>query len=227
MITTLTRTDEDHVTPRAAAVPAPQGTKRRRRLQAGAAGLAVAGVLAAVATAMMSDARFSDRYVTDQLERQKITFRAVEALTPDERKSECVVQNAGKALTTGKQAECYANEFIGLHVQNIGRGKTYAELEDVRTGLLARIAAAQASGDPELSKLQKDLGDLTGRREAMFKAEMLRGALLSSFGFSTLGEKVGQAATVAYAAAGLVALLSVAGLVAAARTPRSQRQILP
>ncbi|HEX2119240.1 MAG TPA: hypothetical protein VHF91_08650 [Acidimicrobiales bacterium] len=221
MITTLTRTDEDYLTPQAAAVPAPQGTKRRRRLQAGAAGLAVAGVLAAVATAMMSDARFSDRYVTDQLERQRITFRTVEALTPDERKSECVVQNAGKALTTGKQAECYANEFIGLHVQNIGRGKTYAELEDVRTGLLARIAAAQATGDSELPKLQKDLGDLTGQREAMFKAEMLRGALLSSFGFSTLGEKVGQAATVAYAAAGLIALLSVAGLVAAARTPRS------
>ena len=220
MITTLTRTDEDRTT-QPTAVPAPPGGKRRRRLQAGAAGLAVAGVLAAVATAMMSDARFSDRYVTDQLERQKITFRTVEALTPDERKSECVVQNAGKALTTGKQAECYANEFIGLHVQNIGRGKTYAELEDVRTGLLARIAAAQATGDPELPKLQKDLGDLTGQREAMFKAEMLRGALLSSFGFSTLGEKVGQAATVAYAAAGLIALLSVAGLVAAARTPRA------
>jgi hypothetical protein len=28
--------------------------------------------------------------------------------------SPCVVKYAGQALTTGKQAECYANEFIAL-----------------------------------------------------------------------------------------------------------------
>jgi hypothetical protein len=47
---------------------------------------------------------------------------------------------------------------------------------------------------------------------------MLRGALLTSFGFSTLGEKAGQAATVAYSGAGIVALLSIAGLVSSRRT---------
>ena len=50
---------------------------------------------------------------------------------------------------------------------------------------------------------------------------MLRGTLLTSFGFSTLGEKGAQAATAAYAGAALVALLSVVGLVWAFSTPRT------
>ncbi len=173
---------------------------------------------------MAANANFSERYVTEQLARQRITFKAASALTDEERKHDCVVANAGKPLLTGKQAECYANEFIGTHVVAIGKGRTYAEMEDVRTALLAQIATAQANGDPELPKLQKDLAELTGQREAVFKAEMLRGALLSSFGFSTLGEKAGQAGTVAYSGAGVLALLSVAGIVgsrrAAARTDR-------
>jgi hypothetical protein len=232
MNTTLLRNDDRLATPTtptsvsappsAPAAPArrPDPNRRRRRFLAGVAGLGVAGILAGLGTVMMGNANFSDRYVTDQLSQQRITFRAADALTPEEQKSACVVANAGKPLTTGKQAECYANEFIGTHIKSIGRGRTYAEMENVRTGLLAQIATAQANGDPELPKLQKDLGELTGQREAMFKAEMLRGVLLTSFGFSTLGEKVGQAGTVAYGAAGAVALLSLAGLAAASRTPR-------
>jgi hypothetical protein len=199
----------------------PTPTRRTRRFRRSMAGMALAGAFAIVGTAAMSNADFSERYVTDQLVRQRITFKAADALTGDERKSGCVVANAGQALTTGKQAECYANEFIGTHVLAIGRGKTYAELEDVRAGLLARIATAQAAGDPELAKLQSDLGAVTGQRETMFKAETLRGILLTSFGFSTLGEKVAEAATVAYAAAGLILLVSLGGLVVAWRTPRT------
>ena len=217
MTTTLTRNIEDSH----GQTERPDG-RRRRRFQRSMAGLGVAGALAVLGTAMMSNANFSDDYVTRQLVQQRITFKPVDALTEEERQSACVVANAGKPMTTGKQAECYANEFIGTHIKAIGRGRTYAELEDVRTGLLAQIAAAQASGDPGLPKLQSDLGALTSQRETMFKAEMLRGILLTSFGFSTLGEKAGEAATVAYAAAGLMAILSIGGLVYAARTPRTK-----
>lgn len=213
MTTTMTRNDLERIVPEAA----PAGG-RRRWTRRSLAGLALAGGLAVLGSQMMANANFSERYVTEQLARQRITFKAAAALTDEERTHPCVVANAGKPLLTGKQAECYANDFIGTHVVAIGKGRTYAEMEDVRTGLLAQIAAAQASGDPELPRLQKELGELTGQREAVFKAEMLRGALLSSFGFSTLGEKAGQAATVAYAGAGAVTLLSLAGLVTARRT---------
>lgn len=213
MTTTMTRNDLERIVPE----EAPAG-RRQRWTRRSLAGLALAGGLAVLGSQMMANANFSERYVTEQLARQRITFKAAGALTDEERTHPCVVANAGKPLLTGKQAECYANDFIGTHVVAIGKGRTYAEMEDVRTGLLGQIAAAQASGDPELPRLQKELGELTGQREAVFKAEMLRGALLSSFGFSTLGEKAGQAATVAYAGAGAVTLLSLAGLVKARRT---------
>jgi hypothetical protein len=213
MTTTMTRNHVEQIVP--AAAPARGG---RRWVRRSIAGLAHAGGLAVLGSQMTANANFSEHYVTEQLARQRITFKAASTLTDEERKHDCVVANAGKPLLTGKQAECYANEFIGTHVIAIGKGRTYAELEDVRSALTAQIATAQANGDPELGKLQKDLGDLTGQREALFKAEMLRGALLTSFGFSTLGEKAGQAADVAYAGAGVVALLSIAGLGLSRRT---------
>jgi len=55
----------------------------------------------------------------------------------------------------------------------------------------------------------------------VFKAETLRGILLTSFGFSQLGEKGAEAATAAYSGAGLMGLLSIVGLVVARRTPRT------
>lgn len=218
MTTTLTRDDIDRLVG-----PERPNPERRRRFQRSLAGLAAAGALFVLGTATVSNADYSERYVTDQLARQRITFKAADALTEAERAKPCVVANAGKPLTTGKQAECYANDFIGTHIVAIGKGRTYAELEDVRTDLTSRIAAAQAAGDPELPTLQKELGELTGQREAMFKAETLRGILLTSFGFSTLGEKAAEGATAAYAGAALTLLLSAGGLVQGSRTPRTIR----
>ncbi len=42
--------------------------------------------------------------------------------------SACLVRYAGRSLTTGKRAECYANDVIGLHLKAIAAGKTYAPL---------------------------------------------------------------------------------------------------
>jgi hypothetical protein len=33
------------------------------------------------------------------------------------------MKHAGEPLLTGKQAECYANDFIGLHVKSIAGGQ--------------------------------------------------------------------------------------------------------
>ena len=196
-------------------------SRRRRRIPSGIGGLVVAGLLLGLGTVMKSNADFSESYVTRQLSQERINFKPVDALTPQERESACVVANAGKQLTTGKQAECFANDYIGLHIKNIGKGKTYAELGEQEFALQAQVTAAQAAGDPALAGLQKELAGLKGQRDTLFKAEMLRGTLLTSFGFSTLGEKGGQAATAAYAGAALVALLSVVGLVWAFATPKA------
>jgi hypothetical protein len=216
MMTTTTRDDVEITT--AKAPPTPAAT-RQRWIRRSIGGLALAGGLAALATTMAGNADFSDRYVTEQLARQRITFKAADALTDEERKHACVVANAGRPLLTGKQAECYANEFIGLHVKTSGKGRTYAEIGDDQTALRAQIAAA--GGAANAPELQKQLTDLTATRETVFKGETLRGVLLTSYGFSELGNKADQAASVIFLGVILLTALSIAGFVHALVTPKS------
>ena len=202
---------------------------RRRTLDIlfSAGGLALAGLLLVLGLVMTSNANFSKDYVTDQLSQQNITFKPAADLTDEEKASACVVENAGTALVTGKQAECYANDFIGLHLKETADGMTYAEIGVPQSELRAQVAAAQQANDPALPGLQKQLADITQKRDTLFKGETLRGLLLTSYGFSTLGEKADQAATVAYAGAALLALLSVFGFIHALVTPRSKGFAVP
>jgi hypothetical protein len=185
-------------------------------------GVMLAGLLLAIGLVLTSNAHFANNYVKTQLVQQNITFKTADTLTAEEKKSACLVSYAGQQLTTGKQAECYANEFIGLHLKSIAGGKTYAQLGDVQTDLRTKIAAAQKATDPALADLQKQYTDITAQRETVFKGETLRGLLLTSYGFSEFGTKASQAATVAYLAAGLLALLSIAGFTHALLTPKTK-----
>jgi hypothetical protein len=192
-----------------------------------AGGLAMAALLLVLGLVMTSNANFAKRYVKDQLSEQNISFKTADALTPEEKASPCLVKYAGQQLTTGKQAECYANDFIGLHVKAIAKGQTYADLGAPQSDLKAKVAAATKANDPALKGLQDQLTAVTAQRETLFKGETLRGLLLTSFGFSVFGVKGEQVATVAYIVAGLLALLSIAGLVHALRTPKSKAFAAP
>jgi hypothetical protein len=176
---------------------------------------------------MTSNANFAKGYVKDQLSQQNITFKTIDTLTAEEKQSGCLVKYAGQSLTTGKQAECYANDFIGLHVKSTANGLTYAELGTPQTDLRTKVSAAQKANDPALPDLQRQLTDVTAQRETLFKGETLRGLLLTSFGFSVFGVKGAQVATVAYLIAGLLALLSVAGFLHALRTGKDETFAAP
>jgi len=202
---------------------------RRRTLDVlfSAGGLALAGLLLVLGLVMTSNANFAKGYVQDQLSQQNITFKTADTLTDEERQSTCVVKYAGQQLTTGKQAECYANDFIGLHVKSTAGGLTYAELGTPQSELRAKVTTAQGSGDPALADLQKQLTAITAQRESLFKGETLRGLLLTSYGFSVFGVKGGQVASVAYLVGALLALLSLAGFVHAVRTPEDETFAAP
>jgi hypothetical protein len=184
-------------------------------------GALLAGLLLIVGLVMTANANFARDYVADQLGQQHITFKTADTLTAEEKQSACLVQYAGQKLTTGKQAECYANDFIGLHLKSIANGQTYADLGTPQSALQAQVTAAQKNNDPNLADLQKQLAALTNQRNTLFTGETLRGLLLTSYGFSVFGEKAAQAALVAYLAAALLALLSIAGFVHALRTSRT------
>jgi len=193
--------------------------RRTLDLIVSAGGLVLAGLLLIAGLVLTSNANFARNYVHDQLAAQKITFKTADTLTAEEKQQACLVTYAGQPLTSGPQAECYANNFINVHLGSIAGGKTYAELGDVQTQLRAQIATAQKNNDPSLADLNKQLADATTNRETVFKGETLRGLLLTSFGFSQFGDKAAQAATVAYIAAGLLLILALLGLFHAVRTP--------
>lgn len=191
-----------------------------------AGGVALAALLLVIGLVMTSNANFAKSYVHNQLAQQKITFTKASSLKPEEKKAACLVKYAGQRLTTGKQAECYANSYIGLHVKTVKglEGQTYATAGDVISGLKTQLAAAQAAPSPDAAKiasLNKQIADDTTGRDTLFKGETLRGLLLTSYGFSVLGFKGGQVAFVCYLVAGLLMLLSIAGFVHAFRTPRT------
>jgi hypothetical protein len=184
-------------------------------------GLVLAGLLLIAGLVLTSNANFAHNYVHDQLSQQKISFKTADTLTAEEKQQACLVTYAGQPLTTGPQAECYANNFINVHLQSIAGGKTYAELGTVTSQLQAQIATAQKNNDPNLANLQKQLADANTNRETVFKGETLRGLLLTSFGFSQFGDKAAQAATVAYIGAGVLLVLALFGFIHAVRTPRT------
>src|SRR5689334_22413078 len=195
--------------------------RRTLDLIVSAGGLVLAGLLLVAGLVLTSNANFAHTYVHDQLAQQKITFKTADTLTAEEKQQACLVTYAGQPLTTGPQAECYANNFINLHLGSIAGGNTYAELGDVQNQLKAQITTAQQNNDPNLASLQKQLTDANTNRDTVFKGETLRGLLLTSFGFSQFGDKAAQAATVAYIAAGLLALLGLLGIVHAVVTPKT------
>ena len=147
---------------------------------------------------------------------------------------------AGQTMTTGKQAECYANQYIALHMRESAagagyEGATYASLGGVTRELKAKVAEAQtalddatAAGQPT-TDLQAALDAVTaqsaaanGLRETMFKGETLRGLLLTVYGFSVFGELAGIAAIAAFLGGVLLFILSILGFLHAARTPREK-----
>ena len=104
-------------------------------------------------------------------------------------------QYAGQQLTTGAQAEVYADHFIANHLKEAGGGKTYAQL------------SAEAIAQPKNTALAAQVA-------TAFKGETLRGLLLNAYAFGTMGMIAGIAA---FIAAAVMLLLSGLGLMHARR----------
>ncbi|MFN8018868.1 MAG: hypothetical protein U0P45_12190 [Acidimicrobiales bacterium] len=178
-------------------------------------GLLLAVLLLVLGLVLQNQANFAKDYVHDQLAAQKITFTPVAGLAPEEKKADCLVANAGKPLTTGKQAECYANEYIGLHVQGINDGKTYSQSSGEARELAAKAEAALKANpdDPKAQALDGQAKAAEGKTDALFRGESLRGLLLTSYGFSVFGERAAQAALVCFLAAAVLFIAAIAGFV--------------
>lgn len=195
-------------------------------------GAVIAILLVVLGIVLADQGAFADSYVKDQLGQQRITFAAADKLTAAEKEwkpgSSCLSTYAGKLMETGKQAECYANYFIALHVDTATTsagfpGETYATLGGIQASLRAQVAEAKARNDTAAADTaQKKLDSATSLRSTAQTGETLRGLLLTTYGFSIFGDKASLAGLVCFIMAGLLALLSLAGFVHAFRTPERE-----
>jgi hypothetical protein len=201
---------------------------KRKSIIASAAALVVAAVLVVGGFVLMQDARFAETYTAEQLSQEKISFKAADRLTEAEMaftnaRTGCVVSYAGQGVTTGRHAECFANEYMLGHLldpEGTNQGLSFAEWGTIQSGLRAEIAEAKANNDPALAGLEEELAASEIARNSAFRGAMLRSALLTSYGFSVLGERATQAYIAAFITAGALGLLALIGFAYALATRR-------
>jgi hypothetical protein len=173
-----------------------------------AGGLLLAAMLLVFGLYFQGRYDFAHSTVEDQLSAQKIYFPPLEALSDEEKETD-LAKYAGELVDSGKKAEVYANQFIGEHLKQTGEnealwGKTYAEL-----GALARSDSPPAPVE-EINEV----------RETVFKGEMLRGVLLTTYGFWQFGEEARFAMVASFIGAAVLLLLALLGFWHALRTPK-------
>jgi hypothetical protein len=174
-----------------------------------AGGLVLAVVLLVAGGLLTWGHNFVQDQVKTQLSQQKIFIPPAgsEALK-DPAIGPYLNKYAGQQLTTGAQAEAYANHFIAVHLKKIGGGQTYSQLS----------AKAQAAPDDQ---------KLAGQVATMFKGETLRGLLLNAYAFGTMATIAGIAAIASFAGAGLLFLLALLGFWHLRRTTDDEELHVP
>jgi hypothetical protein len=185
---------------------------RRRTFDAivTAAGLLIAAVLVVAGGLLAWGHSFVTSQVHAQLAAQKIYFpaRASPEITALPRAdAAAMTKYAGQQMTTGAQAETYADHFIAVHLAKIGGGQTYSQL------------SGRALADPKNTAL-------AGQVQTIFRGQTLRGLLLNAYGYWEIGQIMLWSAFTAFAAAALMALFSILGLAHLRRT-MPQAEVLP
>lgn len=167
-------------------------------------------ILAASSSFLFFQGNFVTGMVHDQLVAQKIFFpgtdqiKAGGALDPARFSTE-VRSYAGQQVDNGPKAKAYAEGFIGVHLSGVAGGQTYSQVSSANSKVAAQLAATPTT-DPGYGALQAQSAALAGQKTTLFMGEMLRGTLLNSWGWWTVGTYT------AYAAVGLmIAALGVLG----------------
>ena len=163
------------------------------------AGLFLAVTLIAAGGLLTWANSFIGNEVHTQLAAQQIYFPAANSAAVAAPQFAAMRPYGGQQLTTGAQAEVYADHFIANHLKVIGGGKTYSQL------------SALATAEPANAKLAAQV-------ETVFKGETLRGLLLNAYAFGTMGTIAGIAAIAAFIAAAVMLVLGGLGLIHARRT---------
>ena len=171
------------------------------------------GVFLLIAAGLLNwGATFASGTVASQLKAQQITIPTSNGDPKADAATVAFFKENGKSvMSTGKQAQMYADHYIGFHLSEM---PTYAAASG-----LARAAAGAVAMDPTNADLQAALTKANATVETVFKGESLRGMLLNAYAFGTLGMIAAIAAKVTFVGAVVMFLFVFAGLRNIRRTP--------
>ena len=163
-----------------------------------------------VAAALLNwGASFADESVATQLAQQKITMPDKDSAgfkSLPQKAQDALAPFSKMPMTSGKQAQAYADFYIGSHLTGIAGGKVYSEVSGA-----ALAANAKSKADPANVALATEAGVLMGQRTSLFMGETLRGLLLYSFAFWQIGQIAMYAAWAATLGGLLMLVLTLLG----------------
>ncbi|MGP0109097.1 MAG: hypothetical protein ACLPR9_09590 [Acidimicrobiales bacterium] len=114
-----------------------------------------------------------------------------------------LLKYAGHPLTTGAQAEAYADHFIAYHLAEMPYNGVYAAV------------STAARANPTNAKLAAEV-------QTVFTGTTLRGLLLEAYAFSVIATIAFWAGIAAFVLAGIMAVLVAFGFWHARRTPEDE-----
>ena len=167
-------------------------------------GLLLAGFLVILGGILQFGGNFAADQVATQLKPQAITIPADNGdpkATADVKKF--FADNANKVMTTGKQAQMYADHYIGFHLAAM---PTYAAASNAN-----RAAAGALAADPANVELQGKAKAAAATVETVFKGQALRGMLLNAYAFGMLGDIAMVASYVTFVGGLIFLILSLLG----------------
>jgi hypothetical protein len=181
-------------------------------------GVAMVVVLLVAGGLLMWGYSFANSSVHSQLAQQNITFPTKAAFAQAKAGSEIepvmipyIEKYAGQPLTTGQQAEAYADHFIAYHLQEIGGGLTYSQLS-AKAMALPKGSAAYTAAE--------------ATAQTVFQGTTLRGLLLEAYAFWMFGQIALIAGIAAFALGFLMALLVALGFWHARKTKDTEQLVV-
>jgi hypothetical protein len=155
---------------------------------------------------------FTDNQVKTQLSAQQITLPA-DTGNPNADAATVAFfkDNGNKIMSTGKQAQMYADHYLGFHLSAM---PTYAA-----ASAASRTAAGALAANPNDPTLQAAATKAAGTLETVFKGTTLRGTLLTAYAFWQMGQIAKIGALVSLLGGVLLLLLSLLGWAHLRRTP--------
>lgn len=115
---------------------------------------------------------------------------------------------AGRQVLTGKEAQVYADDFIGQHLYAMPLH-----------GVYSKVSTAERSAKPG----SKQAAEMAALETTVFQGTTLRGLLLEAYGFGTIAVIMFWASIACWIGAAVLLVLTVLGIRHSARTSTEER----